>query len=122
MTCRNCQSFVADGRLLCPTCVQAQSHKALLALQGDFLPAAVKGNPPFRLVRRVGREEWHIEMLGFKGQGFCGALFANPPKQRLWEGRKEKVPYLKLDKECLCADCWQTLAEKVKEIALAGVA
>lgn len=123
MTCRNCKSPVLDKNLLCPKCTAAQSHEAILALQGDILPAAVKGDPPFRLVRRVGREEWHIEMLGsYKGQGYCGALFTNPPRQRLWEGRKERVPYPRLDKERLCVDCWQTLTEKVKEIQFAGVA
>lgn len=119
MNCRNCHSPVLDKKLLCPKCVAALSHKAILAAQGDFLPAVVRGDPPLRLARRrsLGRQDpWHIEMLGYSGQAFCGALFEKKDiegHKLQWE--RQPVVYNRLSEKELCADCFATLTRRVKE-------
>jgi hypothetical protein len=117
MNCRNCKQPVLDGKLLCPACVAELSHKAMLNVQGDFLPAAMRGHPQFRLLRRRGKREWHIEMLGYRGQGFCGVVFESARKHNDWDKRNLEFVKLELE-ESLCPECRTTLAAKAAAVAM----
>lgn len=119
MTCPKCGDSI-DGKLLhCPRCLAQQSHQAVLKLQKGILAAAAGDSlkfPPFRLIRRIGRLEWHIEMLGYRGQAFCGVVFESPrKKKREWE-RQTKPFAAMMSHANLCMDCQQALADKMKEI------
>lgn len=113
ITCVACGAQQPDGRILCSVCTAKKSHLELLAIQTRFLPAVISGKLPLRLMRRHGRLESHIELLGYKGQAWCGILFESPPgKKNEWKGREIAFSLL-ADKE-LCVDCWQALTNAAK--------
>lgn len=119
MTCRVCKIPVLDGKLMCPACVAKLSYKALLDVQADFLPAAMRGNPLFHLARHRGKQCWHIELLGYKGQAFCGIVFESAKKRSEWERPKNGIEFIKLElKEDLCPECRAALAKKAAAVAM----
>lgn len=104
IVCRTCGFPVDDKHVLCRRCLEKRSHREVLAVQPDLLPRAMEGRVPMRLVKHAGREEEHIEMLYFAGhQGYCGVVFENPKKRKIWTGRF--VPYAKIAEAHLCAEC-----------------
>lgn len=125
MTCHTCKGPIYDEiGTQCRKCIKAQSRQSVLERQVDFLPAAIAGNPPFRILRRRGLHDWHVEMLGFHGQAFCGLTFDDKDStgSRITWDKDAKAFSLLNVREDLCADCRATLAQKVKEIARAEVA
>jgi hypothetical protein len=100
--------------LACARCAARNSHKALLALQANYLPKVMASNePPFRLLRQAGRQDWHVELMGYRGQAWCGVLF----DQGNWHAREAKYSFL--DGEFnLCDKCRAALAEKAAAVAM----
>lgn len=118
--CRCCGASLIGPKgevlLICVPCTTRDSYKALLAMQKEFLPAVVSSDYQMTLRRRNGKKEWHVEMLGYSGQGFCGALFNESVKGRSeWSSRKKR--YSELDREVnICPECRSTLAHKAAAV------
>lgn len=116
MNCRNCKQPVLDKNLLCPECIRKLSHRSILKQQKDFLPAVIARDNELRIVRHNGKHDWHIEMLGWPNQAYCGVLFEKRAEKEL------KAFSLVRIREDLCPECEKALAACVKEIAVAEVA
>lgn len=118
MTCAACGAQQPDGRILCANCTAKKSHLEILAIQTRFLPAVMADKKPLRLVRRQGRNEAHLELLGYKGQAFCGILFETPSGKRTeWKGRD--VAFSRLGDKEICGECWAKLTDAAKALAAA---
>lgn len=120
--CRCCGASLIGPKgevlMVCVPCTTRDSYKALLAMQQEFLPAVVASDYQLTLRRRAGKKEWHIEMLGYAGQGFCGVLLNEFAKGRSeWSQRKKK--YSELDRETgICPECRTVLANKATAVAM----
>ena len=118
LMCRCCGHPVPDSKLgpVCQACIERQSHQAVLAVQKDFLPAVIRGYPCMRKVRRHGKKEWHLEMLGYANQAFCGVCFEKLRGKANWEKKKIEWREVAGEQPNICPDCWKTLEQKVSEI------
>lgn len=105
-----------ENQIICAACAARKSHEALLGLQVELL-SKIAWDHKFRLLRRAGTQEWHVEFLGpYRGQAFCGVLFENPAKRSEWITRIEEI-YAFEGVANLCAKCAATLKERVAAAA-----
>lgn len=101
-----------EDHIICVACATRKSHQGLLDLQAEFL-SRTAWDYKFRLWRRAGTQEWHVELLGpCRGQAFCGVVFENPAGLSKWIAREEE--FYALDGVAnLCARCAAALKEGV---------
>jgi hypothetical protein len=102
-------------------CAAALSHTEILALQGGLLPAAITRDIGFKIARRYGRHDWHIEMLGpYPNQAYCGVLFTKSGKGAEWEKKQKTFAALQASED-LCPNCRSIFTVKLNEVSRAEV-
>ena len=117
MICPECQQEIPEKNpdrkhggpmLFCARCLAAKFRQDALEAQKPYLRRVEKGDVPLFFRKRADSKNWHVALLHYRNQAWCGE-----PIDNAWKGAQ----FLPWDKAptATCARCREVIEQMLED-------